>query len=308
MKSYDCKIRSETMVIGILGACLMASPAFSQDEIRLNPAYNQYSIVNSDEIIIENLQDNFNQFLNPGAETEQYILLTEPENKKAPVAVLGDANKRIAPLLQFNQQYQYSPSLSFNMPALSSSLGGSAASGNVAGALGGSQLILSLNPSREVVTPFNPTNSFKLVLGSSFIKTPAGRYANFLNDGLVTPQAYNLSLGVGYSGFQIGASYSRNDYLFSSDLTGFDLGFEYFGSSWSANVRIGEYNRNRALLLSEDYNIFDSVSAYELGAAYRLFSNVNLTGRFTYYSYGLGSDITPLEDVKSLIFGTNLSF
>lgn len=296
------------MVIGILGACLMASSTFAQDQIRLNPEYNQNSILNSNKIITENLQDDFNQFLNPGAETEQYILLTEPENKKVPMAVFGEANKRIVPLLQFNQQYLYSPSLSFNIPALSSSLGGNSGSGAVAGSLGGSQLILSLNPSREASNPFNPTSSFKLVLGSSFIKTPAGRYTTFLNDGLVVPQAYNLSLGVGYSGFQIGASYSRNDYLFSSDLTGFDLGFGYFSSSWSANVRIGEYNSNRALLLSEDYNVFDSVSAYELGAAYRLFSNVNLTGRFTYYSYGLGSDIAPLEDVKSLIFGTNLSF
>ena len=70
------------MVIGILGACLMASSTFAQDQIRLNPEYNQNSILNSNKIITENLQDDFNQFLNPGAETEQYILLTEPENKK----------------------------------------------------------------------------------------------------------------------------------------------------------------------------------------------------------------------------------
>ncbi|MBT5072653.1 MAG: hypothetical protein HOJ34_06905 [Kordiimonadaceae bacterium] len=308
MKSYVSKIRYATVMIGILGAHCIASSAFAQEQIRLNPEYKQHSILNSDEIITENMQDDFNQFLNPSEETEQYVLLTEPENRKAPIIALGEANKRMVPLLQFNQRYQYSPSLSFNMPALASSLDGGSGAGNVAGSLGGSQLVLSLNPSREASNPFNPRSSVNLVLGSSFIKSSLNRYTSFLNNGLLTPQAYNLSLGLGYSGFQVGASYSRNDYLFSSDLSGFDLGFGYSGASWSANVRIGEYNRNRALLLSEDYNIFDSVSAYELGAAYRLFSNVNLTGRFTYYSYGLGSDVVPLEDVKSLIFGTNLSF
>ncbi|MDG1003449.1 MAG: hypothetical protein P8N58_01070, partial [Emcibacteraceae bacterium] len=60
--------------------------------------------------------------------------------------------------------------------------------------------------------------------------------------------------------------------------------------------------------LSQDYNIFDHISAYELGAAYKLFSNVSLTGRFTYYSYGMGSEFAAVNDVQSLIFGTNLSF
>jgi hypothetical protein len=71
---------------------------------------------------------------------------------------------------------------------------------------------------------------------------------------------------------------------------------------------MGEYNRERSLLLSDTYNIFDSISAYELGAAYRLLPNINLTGRFTYYSYGIGDDIVPIDDVKSLIFGTNVAF
>ena len=120
MKSYVSKIRYATVMIGILGAHCIASSAFAQDQIRLNPEYKQHSILNSDEIITENMQDDFNQFLNPSEETEQYVLLTEPENRKAPIIALGEANKRMVPLLQFNQRYQYSPSLSFNMPALAS--------------------------------------------------------------------------------------------------------------------------------------------------------------------------------------------
>ena len=41
---------------------------------------------------------------------------------------------------------------------------------------------------------------------------------------------------------------------------------------------------------------------------HKLFSNVSLTGRFTYYSYGMGSEFAAVNDVQSLIFGTNLSF
>ena len=168
--------------------------------------------------------------------------------------------------------------------------------------------MVSLNPSRKERLPWDTGKSLELVVGSSFINMPVNRYAALLSEGYLSQSAYNLSLGLGYSGFRLGASYSRNDFLNASNLSGFDLGFGYMGNSWSANVRVGEYSRDRSLLLSQDYDIFEHISAYELGAAYRLFSNVSLTGRFTYYSYGMGSDIAPLEDVQALIFGTNLSF
>ena len=82
------------------------------------------------------------------------------------------------------------------------------------------------------------------------------------------------------------------------------------------NLELGDQRleeRSRRLMRQLSGNPTDSIptacaSWSDLKAAYRLFANVNLTGRFTYYSYGFGNDLAPIDDVKSLIFGTNLSF
>ena len=117
-----------------------------------------------------------------------------------------------------------------------------------------------------------------------------------------------MSFGLGYSGFQIGASMSRNSSLLSRNLTGYDFGMGYEWESWSANLRFGEYKRGRSFIIQPDNNLFDKYSAFEIGAAYSIFPNLNLTGRFTYYSHGLSKDLEPVDDIKTLIFGTNLSF
>ena len=301
MTKYAEKIRC-AILIGCLTATLgLTTGAYAQNQVGTNLTPR----VSSNE----ELGDDFLQFLNPQAETEQYILLTNPKERDTPLLALGKNSEKSAPLLQVNHEYRYNPSISFNLPSTSPAIAGSLKTGLLStSGQGGSQFVVSLNPSRKEQSPFKSSKSLKLVLGSSFINTPTNRYAAFINDGLLTQRAYNLSLGLGYSGFRLGASYSRNDFLFSSDMSGFDLGFGYVGDSWSANLRMGEYNKSPSLLLSQDYNIFDHISAYELGAAYKLFSNVSLTGRFTYYSYGMGSEFAAVNDVQSLIFGTNLSF
>lgn len=307
VKKYTCKIRIATILIGLMIPQWGASSALADNKIRLNPAYkapvDQTSFLSSETAETDDIRSDFIQFLNPHEEDEQYIQLTEPEKRETKIISLGDSHVKRTPLFQVNHEYRYDPSISFNLPNTSP-----ATSSNLSGGLGGSQVILSLNPSRRQGTDLDKVNSLKLILGSSYARTPVDRYASMLNNNMLSQRAYNLSLGLGYSGFRLGASFSRNDFLFSSDMTGYDLGFGYMGNSWSANFKVGEYRKDRSLLLSQDYDIFEHISAYELGAAYRLFSNVSLTGRFTYYSYGMDGDFAPFEDVKSLILGTNLSF
>jgi hypothetical protein len=169
-------------------------------------------------------------------------------------------------------------------------------------------MVLSLSSSDALSTRLNKNKSFRVLLGSSYLQSNIGDYSGLLNKDLKAQKSYNLNFGIGYSGFHLGGSFSRNDYLFSSDLSGFDLGLGYISEKWSADLRVGEYNRKQSLLLSPEYNVFDNVSAYEVGGALRLFSNVSLTGRFTYYSYGQQGEVIPLDDVKTFIFGTNLTF
>lgn len=312
VRNYTHKISSIVLMLGFVGAPWMVSNALADDKIRLNPAYiapaEQNSALFGDGVISENLEDDFNQFLNPHEESDQYIFVSEPEDGQRPIISLNSDGENSVPILQINQRYQYTPSLSFNLPSSFSALGVGSNAGLYPSSLGGSQLVFSLARPYDDSNPLRRHDSLELMLGSSFINGPINRYTALLDRGIISPKAYNLSFGLGYSGFQLDGSFSRNDLLFSADMTGFDLGFGYNSANWSANVRVGEYSSSRPLLLSKEYNIFDNVSAYELGAAYRLFANVNLTGRFTYYSYGFGNDLAPIDDVKSLIFGTNLSF
>jgi hypothetical protein len=300
-------IRFIATVIGATGSLFVAASAYGQEQIRLNPNYNGPSedaaMLNGDTITTDNIGDNFIQFLNTSDDEGQYILLTEPEEGQRPIISLSD-NKNSDPSLSVNQEYIFNPSISFGL----SSLTGASTSSMSNRSVGGSQIVISLDKSLDDNSALTKNNAVSLRIGSSFMRTTGNRYSMYLQNGLTGQQAYNLSLGVGYSGFQLGASFSRNNNMISSELSGYDVGFGYFGNNWSANLRMGEYSNERSILLSNEYNIFDSISAYELGAAYRLFPNINLTGRFTYYSYGFGDDIVPIDDVKSLIFGTNVAF
>jgi len=295
------------VIMGILGASSMISCAMAQERIRLNPAYKAPTAEELSTINNDLFAEDFNQFLNAQPETEQFVQLKEPENRDTSYTLLDPDSQKSAPLLQLEHQYQSTQSLLFGISpnVISNSMGQGLFSSGAAG----SQLILSLNPSQQETTAFNQPRKVELSIGSSFVNRPLDGNDPLIYNGLSSQRAYNLSFGLNYSGFNIGASISRDTTLYMPQLRGFDLGFGYSGESWSANFRVGEYSRNtEQLLIGSGFNLFENVSAYELGAAYRLFSNVNLTGRFTYYSYGLGSDIAPLDDVQSLIFGTNLSF
>lgn len=300
------------VIVGMLGANSIISSATAQERIRLNPEYkaptvDEESIFNSD-LFADDISEDFNQFLNAPQESEQFIELTESNDRDTSFMSLDQDDQKRAPLLQLDHQYRPTNSLLFGISpnVISNGMDQSLFSSGVAG----SQMILSLNPSREEASAFNEPRKLELSIGSSFVNKAVSGYSPVLYSGFGSQRAYNFSLGLNYSGFNIGASISRNNTLYMPQLRGFDLGFGYSGESWSANFRVGEYSRDsEQLLIGNNLNLFENVSAYQLGAAYRLFSNVSLTGRFTYYAYGLGGETTaPLDDVQSLIFGTNLSF
>ena len=303
LKPKGIYIRAFAILLSMSEALYVSSFAHADEKIRLNPNYKgpteQNSSFNNNEIITEDLGQDFIQFIDTPDDDDQYILLKEPKNDDRSIISLSDNNSGYS--FSFGQEYQYSPSLSFDMTSpLSGYTGATLLSHNT----GGSKAVLSLGKNNQLLE----SSSLKFFVGSSFIQPGSDRYSMLLQNGLLGQRAYNVSFGVGYSGFELGASFSRNDNLLSTELSGYDLGLEYVGRNWSANLKVGEYSNGPAALIASDFGTFDNISAYELGAAYRLFPNISLTGRFTYYSYGVGSQVMPIDDVKSLIFGTNFSF
>lgn len=286
----------------------MSSVAYGDDRILLNPNYKGPSEPNSShfnsDIVTEELGQDFIQFLDTPDDDDQYILLKETESNNRPIISLNE-NKNSTPSINFEHEYLYSPSLSFD---LSNSLVGYSGTNFLNHNIGGSRAVISLGANDRGSNQLAKDSTVKLFIGSSYMQANSNRYSMLLQNGLLGQRAYNVSLGIGYSGFQLGASFSQNDNLFSADLSGYDLGLGYVGSNWSANLKFGEYNSGPSQFITSDLGMFENISAYELGAAYQLFPNINLTGRFTYYAYGVGSEVMPIDDVKSLIFGTNVSF
>ena len=122
-------------------------------------------------------------------------------------------------------------------------------------------------------------------------------------------QLYNLGLNMGYAGFKIGASYSRQQDHFKTAYQGFDLGFGYYGNSWSTNIQFAEYHRERDLLFSFGDAFYDQLYAVEVGAAYLLVPGVTFSGRFKYYDYDQNNtDESGPEDVHIFMLGTNVNF
>ncbi|HRW29828.1 MAG TPA: hypothetical protein P5227_07525, partial [Emcibacteraceae bacterium] len=152
MKKVTCNIRIAAMVLSMAGAFFMLSNANAQDQIRANPNYKAPteldSLQSANKLFNDNLTNDFNQFLNPHEENDQYIMLTEPESKQKSYVSLGEANETPVPLLQVTHQYMYNPSLSFSLP----SIGSNATPGLISSRTGGSQMVVSLNPSRRAST------------------------------------------------------------------------------------------------------------------------------------------------------------
>lgn len=149
-------------------------------------------------------------------------------------------------------------------------------------------------------------------IGSQYLVEPS-RIMSPLFDGseydqVNNRQVYNLSVDMGYAGFRLGASFSQEKMLNDPGLRGFDVGLGYSGSKWGADVRFGEYKRERDRLFATTEEFYGNVSALEIGAAYQLFSNIRFTGRFTYYSYGHENSLDKLRSSQVFFLGTNVNF
>ncbi len=168
---------------------------------------------------------------------------------------------------------------------------GNAPAGQDSGAVGisfGSQFLVE--PS-SVMSPLYEASGF----GSGY-------------DQLNMRQAYNLSVDMGYAGFKFGASYSQEKMNRDSGMKGFDIGLGYAGGKWGADVRFGEYKRERDLFFATTEEFYDTVYALEIGAAYHIHSNIRFTGRFTYYAYGQENDLDALRSSQVFFLGTNVNF
>lgn len=95
---------------------------------------------------------------------------------------------------------------------------------------------------------------------------------------------YRAGLSLGYSGFGIDASLMRQSGLFAKNLEGFEAGFSYQATTWSARIAMSEYTEGTDLYGIE--NEARNIISYELGANYRLSDKVGLTGGVRYYDYG----------------------
>ena len=123
----------------------------------------------------------------------------------------------------------------------------------------------------------------------------------------VADSSYNIGLSVGYEGFNIDASWLESAHLFDPDVTGYEAGFSYSLSRFTARVSMAEYTRGVDLLgLTEEARIL----ALELGAQLRLSDRIGLKGGVRYYDYGDQWVLNPdsAEDSQMIFLGGNFRF
>jgi len=119
---------------------------------------------------------------------------------------------------------------------------------------------------------------------------------------------YNFGVTVGYSGFNLDASMMRQESLFERDISGYGVGFSYQATSWAARLSLNEYKEGADLYGLE--NEARNIISVELGASYRLSSNLGLQGGVRYYDYGSRMMLHPEAGEKSqmVFLGGKLSF
>lgn len=234
----------------------------------------------------------------------QYITLYEPGSSLTAKQSGGQSRKK----LSIKHSFAVKPSPIFNMGSFGlSSVQPSGFSGYGA-STAGNRLTFSYGSNGASQAP----GALDISIGSQFLVEPS-RVMSPLYDGSEydrtnNRQVYNLSVDMGYAGFRLGASFSREKMLNDPGLKGFDIGLGYTGRKWGADVRFGSYKRERDLLFASTEDFYNRVSALEIGAAYQLFSNIRFTGRFTYYSYGHENSIDKLRNSQVFFLGTNVNF
>lgn len=227
---------------------------------------------------------------------DQYITLSEP----------GTAQSRKK--LSVTQSFAVKPSLIFNMGSSGLAPVGPSGFSALGASTTGHQVTFSYGSEEALQN----SGALGISIGSQFLVEPnsilSPLYDGSEFDQINGRQVYNLSIGMGYAGFRLGASFSQERMLYDSGLKGFDVGLGYSGGKWGADIKFGEYKRQRDLLFASTEEFFNTVYALEIGAAYHLHSNIRFTGRFTYYSYGQDNNLDSLRNSQVFFLGTNVNF
>lgn len=118
----------------------------------------------------------------------------------------------------------------------------------------------------------------------------------------------NLGVSLGYLGFTLGASMTRESGGLDGTLEGVDLGLGYSWSSFSTEISVGEYSRSDAFSAAGGRE--RDFYKLELGAAYALSERIRFSGgvRLFDYSNRFGPGRESVDRAGVLFLGTRLNF
>lgn len=157
---------------------------------------------------------------------------------------------------------------------------------------------------------YDPTDrGFEVSLQSAYRYSVQGLTSTtgFADSGLADRE-YNLGVTLGYAGFGVDASFTRQTSLFENELHGYDIGLSYRSNSWAARLSMSGYREGADLYGIE--NDVRSIVSVELGASYRLTNTIGLSGGVRYYDYGDQWLLNPEagENSKMIFLGGRLNF
>ena len=125
-------------------------------------------------------------------------------------------------------------------------------------------------------------------------------------------QVYDVGLNVGYSNFNLGASFRGEDGAYYDGISGYDVGVSYNRPTWSTSLLLGEYRQITSPLLGLDTDFYDEMFfALEFGAAYNLAPWLKFVGTFRFYEDANRLLMNPNADITTsqmFYLGTKLKF
>jgi hypothetical protein len=176
----------------------------------------------------------------------------------------------------------------------------------------GSEMSLSFAPRENSA----PREQIRLKINSEYLLEQSPGYlaagsGHFGSGAALSPydrESINMGMSVGYLGFIIGASMTRESGGLLQDVDGFNIGFGYAWSAFTTQLSVGEYH------LSGDVPGFetgyDRYHKLELGAAYAVSERLRVSGGVRLFDYGARFSINSDSAERSglLYLGTRFNF
>lgn len=153
------------------------------------------------------------------------------------------------------------------------------------------------------------SKAFEISLKSGYrISTDSLPAPSAFADTGLADREYNLGVTLGYSGFGVDASLTRQTSVFKPESFGFDVGLSYQTTKFAARLSMSEYREGADLYGIE--NDVRSIVSVELGARYKLSDSIGLNGGVRYYDYGDQWVVDPEagENSKMIFLGGQLKF